>query len=244
VLNVNAETKAIKDGAAQYVLTIASTDARDTPGAVAQIDQLRGALSLLNGLQIGGTLSGTGTASDVSLHMDAAQPHTKEILDLVRLTLPHVPVLPTEPVGVGAKWQATTQSKVSERLQVTQVTDYELVSHKGTQWTIKGTTKVSGADQEIETSKISKIGGSGSVDATIDSAALYPAFKTTTETSFTASDKDKSVTFTLKVGGTVTAKDGPIPVAPPPAPGAMGGHGGPPPGTPGGPPAPPPPPGK
>jgi hypothetical protein len=120
--------------------------------------------------------------------------------------LPTLPVLPTEALGVGAKWQSTTSAKLADRLAVTQVTDYELVAHKPGTWTIKGTTKVTGQDQDIEDSKISQITGTGTSETTITDGKLYPSHKSSVETQFKASEKDKSAQFAIKVGGAVTPK--------------------------------------
>jgi hypothetical protein len=127
-------------------------------------------------------------------------------LELIRMTLPTFPVLPTEPIGVGAKWQATTTAKLADKLDVTQVTDYELVAHKGATWTIKGKTKVTGTDQDVgDGAKISAIKGTGTTEATLVVGALYPTSKASLETEFTATGPDKSqLQFALKVGGTVT----------------------------------------
>jgi hypothetical protein len=38
-----------------------------------------------------------------------------QVLDLVRLTLSAWPGLPTEPIAVGAKWTATTNTKLADR---------------------------------------------------------------------------------------------------------------------------------
>ncbi|MBA3453039.1 MAG: hypothetical protein H0T42_08100, partial [Deltaproteobacteria bacterium] len=113
---------------------------------------------------------------------------------------------PKEPVGVGAKWQSTTTAKLADKLDVTQVTDYELVAQKGTTWTIKGKTKVTGTDQKMQGGDISAIKGSGTSEATITDGMLFPTYKTMLETQFTAAEAGKSMQFALKVGGSVNAK--------------------------------------
>jgi hypothetical protein len=131
------------------------------------------------------------------------------------------PVLPTEPVAPGAKWTVTTTQKLADQLDVTQTTDYQLVSHKGNAWVIKGTTKITGADQDISAAqggpktKVGKISGTGTTDATISAGTLSPSSKQHLETSFeatvTAPDKDGkeqtiSLKFELKQGNAVTSK--------------------------------------
>jgi hypothetical protein len=130
------------------------------------------------------------------------------------------PVLPTEPVGPGAKWTVTTTQKLADQLDVTQTTDYQLVEHKGTTWTIKGTTKITGADQDITAgqgpkTKVGKIAGTGTTEATISAGTLSPSSKQHLETSFEATvtapgqdgkEQTISLKFELKQGNAVTSK--------------------------------------
>ncbi len=207
VLTGEAETTAVdKDGNAEYTVTITGMDARTVTGSKIPVDKFKEVLGALTGLTITGKLGKAGPAGPVTLRIEKPREHAAETLELIRTTLPALPALPSEAVGIGAKWQATTTAKLAERLDVTQVTDYELVAHKGTTWTIKGTTKVSGKDQDIESSKVSAITGSGASDLTITDGALFPTYKSSIETQFTASAQDKSVQFLLKVGGAVTPK--------------------------------------
>jgi len=201
-----ATTAVDKDGNAEYTVTVTGTDARPVTGAKVTPDQFKLVLGTLAGLTIGGTLGATGVAGDVTLRIEKPHEHAAEALDLIRLTLPTLPVLPKEAVGVGAKWQATTIAKLADQLEVTHVTDYELVTHKGTTWTIKGTTKVTGKDQDIAASKVSQITGSGTSETTIADGALYPTYKSSLETQFKASEQDQATVFTLKIGGAVTPK--------------------------------------
>jgi hypothetical protein len=208
VLVGEMETKTIdKAGRADYAITVSSTDARDAPGARVKPEELKLMLASLSGLVIGGSIAANGTASDVAMRVEKPDQLTEGALEMVRLTLPALPVLPAEPVGVGAKWQTTTMTKLAGKIDVTQVTDYELVAAKGNTWSIKGKTVVSGTDQELHDGKISNIRGSGTSELTLGSGALLPAtYKTSLETAFTASEQDKSLSLVLRVGGAVTAK--------------------------------------
>lgn len=207
VLTGNAETKAVdKDGSADYTVTVTGVDARAVAGSQVPIEKFKQVLGTLSGLTIGGKLGSNGVAGEVTLRMENPPPHAADALELIRVTLPRFPVLPTEAVAVGAKWQATMTAKLADRLDIILTTDYELVAHKGTTWTIKGTSKVSGKDQDIEASKVSEISGTGTSEATLDSATLFPTLKSTLETQFKASEKDKSVKFTIRIGGGITPK--------------------------------------
>jgi hypothetical protein len=207
VLIGDAETRAVdKDGNAEYQVTVTGTDARTVAGSQVPVEKFKVVLGSLAGLTIGGTIGTTGVAGDVTLRIEKPQENAADTLELIRLTFPTLPVLPKEAVGVGARWQSTTSAKLADRLDVTQITDYELVAHSGSTWTIKGTTKVSGKDQNVEDSKVSAISGSGTSETTIAAGALYPTHKALLETQFKAQDKDKSSQFVIKVGGAVTPK--------------------------------------
>lgn len=207
VLVGEAETRAIdKDGKADYAITVSGTDARDVQGARIKTADLKQMLASLTGLVIGGSVAANGAAGDITMRVEKADQLTEGALEMVRLTLPPLPVLPAEPVGVGAKWQTTTTTKLADKIVVTQVTDYELVAAKGTTWSIKGKTAVTGAVQDLHGGKISDIRGSGTSELTLTSGALYPSYKTSVETQFTASEQDQSMTLSLRLGGAVTAK--------------------------------------
>jgi hypothetical protein len=206
VLIGEAETKVVDKDGAEFTVTVTGTDARAVSGSQVPVDKFKAVLGALSGLTIGGKLGVTGIVGDVTLRIENPRDNAADTLELIRLTYPMFPVLPKEPVGVGAKWQSTTTAKLADRLDVTQVTDYEVVAHAGTTWTIKGATKVTGKDQDIDSSKVSAISGSGASETTIAAGTLYPTFKSSLETQFKASEKDKSTQFTIKVGGAVTPK--------------------------------------
>ncbi|HWU86175.1 MAG TPA: hypothetical protein VN253_02825 [Kofleriaceae bacterium] len=207
VLRGEAETRSIaKDGAADYAISISGTDARDVPGARLKTDDLKQMLASLTGLVISGTIAANGAAGDVTLRVEKPDQLTEGALEMVRLTLPTLPVLPAEPIGVGAKWQTTTTTTLADKIAVTQTTDYELVAAKGGTWSIKGKTAITGADQDLHGGKISNIHGSGQSELVLAAGALYPSYKSSVETQFTASEKDQSMTLSLRTGGAVTAK--------------------------------------
>jgi hypothetical protein len=208
VLSGEAETRSVdKDGSAEYTLTITGTDARPVASSSVPIDKFKDLLGSLSGLTIGGKRGANGAAGDVTMRIEHPPEHGPDALELIRFTFPAFPVLPTQAVGVGAKWQSTTTSKLADKLDVTQVTSYELVAHQGSTWTIKGTSVISGKDQEVDTAKISAISGQGTSETTIADGALYPTHKASSETSFKASDaSDKSSQFVLKLGSAFTPR--------------------------------------
>jgi hypothetical protein len=205
VLSGDVETRAVdKDGKAEFTLSVNTTDARNVEGSQIPADKFKIVLGSLAGLTISSSLGANGAVGEVTMHVEKPTEMSAGALELIRLTLPSFPVLPKEPVGVGAKWQATTTSKLADKLDVTQITDYELVAQKGTTWTIKGKTKVTGTDQKMQGGDITGIKGAGTSEATLADGTLYPSYKTLLETEFTAAEGGKSMQFALKVGGSVT----------------------------------------
>jgi len=210
------------DGAAKFQVTVDNVDARDMAGAKTPADEFKKNLTSLNGMTIAGTVNGNGSTSDLKLRVEKPDAASKEALGLIHLSLlPMWPVLPTEPVAPGAKWTVTQTQKLADQLDVTQTTDYELVSHKGNDWVIKGTTKITGADQDITagggpSTKVGKIMGTGTTEATISEGSLTPASKQHLETSFEATvnvpaqgdhpAQTVSLKFELKQGNAITSK--------------------------------------
>jgi hypothetical protein len=209
VLTGEVETKAVdKDGKVEYVLTVTGSDARDTPGMQVPIDKFKRALASLDGLVIKGTLNPDGTAAgDLALRIEQPDELSAGALDLMRMTYPSLPVLPKEPVGVGAKWRATSTSRLMGQFEVTETTEYQLVSNKNGVATIKSTSKVTGKEQQLDGAKITNIDGTGSREATLTAGGLYPtSAKSSLETGFTATEGTNSMTFSIKVGGAIAAK--------------------------------------
>jgi hypothetical protein len=200
-----------KNGTTEYTLTVTEADARPVAKPDHTPQDLKPALAGLTGLTIAGKRGANGAAGEVTLRLAHPPASDDDPLGLIRETLPVLPVLPTQPVGVGAKWQSTTAARVADKLDVTQVTDYEVIAHDGASWTIRGTTKVSGKDQKIDSATISAISGTGTSETTIADGAVFPAHKEQLETRFTATDPEsadpgKLIQFTIKVAGSVTPK--------------------------------------
>jgi hypothetical protein len=221
VLGGQLETKDVAaDGTTTFQVTIDNVDAKDIAGSKTPAAEFKQHLSSLNGMTIGGSVNGNGSMNDLKLRIEKPDPGAKEALELIHLSLlPMWPVLPTEPVAPGAKWTVTTTQKLAEQVDVTQTTDYQLVSHKGNDWVIKGTAKISGADQDVAAQgakmKVGKISGTGTTEATISSGTLSPASKQTLERSFEATltgqgpdgkEQTVSIKFELKQGNAVTSK--------------------------------------
>ena len=239
VLASDLEVGAVDTDGAKWKVTFTGIDARDRAGSKATKDQFKAELGVLAGVQLSGAVSPSGQVSNVSLHVQKPTDKTMAALELVRISMmPMWPVVPTEAIGVGAKWTVTTSYTIADRIEATQTTDYELVSHKGPTWVLKGKTKLAGKEQTIKETKFGKIAGDGGVDVTLTDGAFVPQSATKLTNDFTASvgdstdpkkatdpkDKtkkdDTSVQFHLEQGLAVTPA-GAAPVATPTPAGAV-----------------------
>ena len=213
VLTGEAETKSVDaNGKAEYAFVISSVDAKpDAKGAV-PLDKFKIAIASLGGLVVSGSVDAAGTMTEPVLRIEKPDQFSTGALDLLKTTLPKWPVFPKEPVGVGAKWKATRtmvlkpNAQSDAGIEMTHVTDYELVSKKGSTSTIKAKTTITGKEQQIGDAKITKIGGKGSSEITLEDGALYPSYTTNLESTLTLSAGTESQQHGFKINNTVTAK--------------------------------------
>ena len=112
----------------------------------------------------------------------------------------------------------TTTTSIADRIEATQTIDFEVVSHKGSAWVLKGKTKLDGKDQQIKDTKFEKIGGTGGVDVTLTEGAFVPQSAAKVSNDFTASvtadSKPASVQFHLEQGFAVAPAGTGAPVTP------------------------------
>ncbi|HVK88957.1 MAG TPA: hypothetical protein VM513_32780 [Kofleriaceae bacterium] len=209
VLAGDADVKAADKTGSDYVFTVTSTDARAFPGREqVPLDKVKQLVATAQGLTITGKVAPTGTAVGAStLALEKPVRGSDDVVQLIQIASPRWPALPTEAIGTGAKWKATSSTKIMGKVVATTVTDYEVVSKKGTTWTIKGTTKLTGAEQEIDGAKFGAIKGTGTTEATIVEGALFPTFKTTLDASLEAKVQDKVIKFAMQIGSAVTASE-------------------------------------
>jgi hypothetical protein len=220
VLLTSAETNAADEKTIGYTFSLNGVDARDVPNQSPKMtaQAVRDQIGSMTGLTITGKVGVNGIASGAtSIRMEKGDAAGQQIVDLIRQAMPVWPTLPEEPVGVGAKWTATTKSSLMGQLELTQETTYELVARKGAVSTIKGTTKITGADAELKGQKVSAIKGSGTTEATLTDGQI-PTFKTSVDTGFTVTDpsKNESMTLGVKVASALTPKT--VAAAEPPKP--------------------------
>lgn len=212
VLAADVETKEVgTDGQSKFQMTISGVDAKDVAGAKVPADQFKQELTSLAGATINGSVGANGSTSDLTLRVEKPDAKSAEALALVKtVLLPMWPVLPDEAIAPGAKWTVTTTEKIADQLEVTKTVNYELVAKKGTAWTIKGTAKMTGTDQDLQGAKIGSIGGGGTTESTVNEGSLLPATKQKLATDFTITAGDPAkpvqVKFHIEQGNAVTVK--------------------------------------
>lgn len=210
VLLTDAETTAADEKTIDYKFSLNGIDARDVPNQNPKMtaQAIKDQIGSLSGLTITGKVGTNGVAAgSTAIRIEKGDAAGQQVVDLVRQAFPSWPALPAEPVGVGAKWTATSKASLMGKLELTQETTYELVSRKGNVTTIKGTTKITGTDADLDGQKISGIKGTGTTEATL-TEGQFPTFKSNVETGFTVTDPAKNETMTLgvKVGSAITPK--------------------------------------
>lgn len=205
VLLADAEVKEVAaDGTATYAIVVTGADALPVANSTVKVDEFkRDLISSVPGMTLAGTVAPNGTAGDIAIHIEKPDPASLGPIQMVRLSLPTWIQLPAEAVGAGAKWRATSNQMLQEKVAVTITTDYELVSRTATTWVVKGTTKVSGAEQNLDGATVKDIGGTGTTNATVNDGTLYPTIDTGVETVFTATQGTESLKISFLTKGTI-----------------------------------------
>jgi hypothetical protein len=176
------------DGTAKFTVTVSGQDARDQKNEkISAADFKAQKMGDVTGLTVAGSVGANGQLGALVIHLDKVDDNAKTIVALLKLVmLPLWPQLPTDPIGVGAKWTVSGPIKVAERIDATQTVDFEVVSHKGNAWQINGTLKVTGTDQKVDMASFSKIGGAGTIAMTLTDNAFVPQSTSTMSSDFTA----------------------------------------------------------
>jgi hypothetical protein len=194
VLASDLEVGSVDPDSSKWKVTFTNVDARERTGSKATKEQFKTELGVLAGVVLSGSVSSSGQLSNVSLHVEKPDDKKMAALELIRISMmPMWPVVPTEAIGVGAKWTVTSTYTIADRIEATQTTDYEVVSHKNTTWVLKGKTKLGGKEQTIKDTKFGKIAGEGGVEVTLTDGAFVPQSATKLTNDFTATVADPGI---------------------------------------------------
>lgn len=197
----------VSAGVSRFTVTDTSAKARD--GAKLPPAQVAEALHSLVSMTLSNQAAANGTSKELALHIEKPDNMTSSALQLVGLAWPELIPVPSEPIGVGAKWEVTTKTHFAEKLEITRVTTYELKDHKGAAWTIASTTKITGPDQELEGAgaKATDVGGAGAATITLTDGQVYPtALDTKGDTHFTVSNGTQKMVIAMETATTITSK--------------------------------------
>jgi hypothetical protein len=219
LLAADVETQEVTpEGATRFQMTFSGVDTRDKAGQEINSAEFKSELESLIGATVVGTVAPNGSVGDLTLKVEKPDIKAVGALEFVRLSLlPMWPVLPTEPIGTGAKWTVTSTQNIAGKVEVKKVVSYELVGKKGNVWTIKGTAKITGEDQKLEEgAQLGSISGSGTTEVAFDQGRLIPTTKQVVATNFTitvtpppeapAGTQPVSIKFRIEQGNALTPK--------------------------------------
>lgn len=174
-----------KDGTAHIKETLTDTTSTDAPDETVQPAQMDAVMKKLVGMTVETTVSALGEMGSQTYTMPAGAPDMMSTMQQLATTV----IMPTAPVGVGARWRVSADVVTTMRATVT--SEYHLKSHKGGVFVLDGTSTVTGAPQDMPSgAHIEKIDGSGTFDLTLDPRNMFPA-----------GTAGMSMTLGLKVGG-------------------------------------------
>jgi hypothetical protein len=169
-------TKVRPDGSILYHTSIDHSELRT--------DREKLASGFLVGLAIDGLVSSTGVHGKTMFTMQDAPWQDEENIKSLQSDLATWPLLPEEPITVGAQWEVTTTETVAA-LPLTSVTRYTLVSRTPTTATLVGVIKLAGADQTLKDQELRAITGTGRIEATLEKGRVYPKLERTLHLDFT-----------------------------------------------------------
>jgi Family of unknown function (DUF6263) len=154
----------------------------ETDALPQMVDALKAALGGVKGQSGSFTVSSRGINRQSALNMPTeANPQAGQAIDRLKDTLAHLtPVLPEEPVGVGARWAVRMLLK-SQGMTINQTTTYQVVSLDRNQLALKTTLTQNAPRQKIESPAapgmkldLVKMTGQGSGQLVADLGQIVP----------------------------------------------------------------------
>ncbi|MFO0751528.1 MAG: DUF6263 family protein [Myxococcota bacterium] len=144
---------------------------------------MKGAIGKVVGMGGKSVIDAHGVVKEAKFDVPAGAPdEMKQVVDSFQQSLGQMSIpFPSEPVGVGAKWQSTMTLE-QMNLKVEQVATYEIVSIDGNIIKLKFTTQLSAPPQAMHTpqmpagvdAQLNKFSGSGMTEATYDTTKVLP----------------------------------------------------------------------
>jgi hypothetical protein len=166
-LVLNSTLKQVADnGTITYEIVLSDLSLGDVPGLDAtDAEAMKGRLAAIKGMSSTGTVSSQGVAGELKAQgSDRNNPRMSQMAGQMQEFYGQLVVpLPTEAVGVGAKWQVQRPIK-THGTTVEDTSDYELTAMEGDHLTVKGVSVQSAA----------KMTGRETKERTLDLAHVLP----------------------------------------------------------------------
>lgn len=204
----------LPDGKMKVKSTISKVSGKDRPGSKLSADALSAQAAIMVGIGVAGTLAPDGTLTDG--HIDGSDHLPAEMqAQLGTLTKGFERValaLPTQPVGVGAKWR-TTKEVIENGAHMTATTTIELTKIDGTTISFKRASVITAPDQKLDqvgvTLEMKNIHGKGDGDATLDLSKMALVGSMTDELHDEVSGGGQQMVADMKMVSTYKAQSAP-----------------------------------
>lgn len=164
----------LPDGKMKVKSVISRVTAKDRAGAKMSADTISAQAAIMVGIGVVGTLGTDGTLTDGHIDYGSQNlpPEMQAQLGTLTKGFERVALsLPTQPVGVGAKWR-TSKEVIENGAHMTAVTTIELTKVEGTVISFKRTSVITAPDQKLQQMgvdlEMKNIHGKGEGEGTLD----------------------------------------------------------------------------
>lgn len=218
-LVVDTEITAVSaDGTATYKGVVVEADAVEVPDSPVSLAEFKAnMMGTVPGTTITGTVAANGAAGEATLRIEKPDASSLGVVQYFQFAMPNWIVVPSEPVGQGASWTATSTRKLQEGVEMTLTTTYTLPDAPSAKaWSAKGTTVVTGTDQTLQGASVSGFTGKGELSSAVVAGSLFPGMhKQSLSFAFTVKQGTETLTIEYRTDGDIGAA--PAPPAPNPA---------------------------
>ncbi len=199
-----------ENGDISYEILLGEVTMVEEAGANPQVVQaMKTAMSGMKGVSGTGKISNRGVSLAMNIKPMTNGPQAQQVAEQVVESLANFSLpFPEEPVGKGAKWQATRSLK-SQGMTIKQTTTYELVSREGDLLTIKVTDEQSAGSQKVQSPvmpgvqmEVVQMSGTGSGEIKADLVKAFPTqgnLTTHSETSLSMNAAGKQQAMTMQM---------------------------------------------
>jgi hypothetical protein len=207
-----------KEGDITYEVQFLDSSIAEDVEVMPQISEgMKTALANLKGTSGTATMSSRGVSKKLDLKApETADPQTKQTLEQLKQSFSNLSTpLPSEPVGIGAKWEAKMPFQ-SQGMKIDQTIVYELTSLEENQLTAKSTITQSAANQKIQNPAmpalkldLTKMEGQGTGQITQELSKIIATEGTAdvhAELAMSMNAEGQKQTMTMKVDSNVSVK--------------------------------------